>query len=61
MRYRVTVARAALDEHPDVYEFDDFYDAQDCIFAKAAEVGIDYSDYEKFEQFLELVRFQEIR
>jgi hypothetical protein len=60
MRYKVTIARAALDEHPEVFTFDSYYDAQDCIFAKAAEVyGIPVAD-DEFEQFMELVRFQEV-
>lgn len=60
MSYAVTIASGALDEHPGVTVFDEFYEAQDHIFEMAAEeLGLDYSE-EDFEQFMQYVKLEEL-
>lgn len=60
MRYKVTIASGALDENPDVQEFDRFEEAQDHIFMESLDrLGTDHSE-EEFEEFMTLVRLEEI-
>lgn len=59
-RHLVEIYGGALDENPEVKEFESFYEAQDFIYDKATEeLGIDYSE-EDFEQFMTLVKIKEV-